>query len=764
MADNLDLSALEKAYAENPSGDAFIPLSMAYLQQGRFMEAMVVAKKGIKNQPDNVQGRLLLGRVYAEQGKVPKALEEVKGLLEQKPDVAEAHYFHALMLDKSGKTDEAVEEYKATLLLDRKHEAAAAAIQAKGIDWSPGPSPEEIAAAEAAKRAEEEAKKRAEEEAAAAAAAAAEAAKQAEAAAAAAAQQKSAPRPRAPASSPASSGASNSPTPRTTPPLAAQQFPANDPAFQGYAGAYGFVSGPVPVVGGGRRLGPGFTFGLGALLLLVIVGFVALLKINKAEKEKIAEHLKAAQKGVQADTTTGHKLAIRELDEALKVDDSQSLAAAQRALSLSILAVERGDKELDAEAKKATERASKVADDQPGTVAARMLWARADGKPEEGIALAQKLNADSSALPIAVRIQLGRTYAAMGKVDDMVKLAESMKDIPDPGALTFVGESFRRVGEKIRARNALDGALKNALDHDPARAARALLILETDDITNLGVALDDLRTLKDLGKEAVGTRQRGYASLGMAMAGRRIGRAERENESEAQAARAMLRTDPEVPLFDAKYALAQGDNKKAMELCLAAINIDKVRLEPYLTLVDAASRAKEWAAADKALADAATVFGDNLELGLAKAGRLRDQDRPDDALQSLSGLLAKYDMSEVHRDIGKVLLKKGDNAGAVASLKKAAEKATTRAPGIQANVYMWLGRALATAEDHENAVEAYGQALSATSEFSTTYYFLGNSLAKIGKGGAAKEAYDKYLKADPNGTYVEQAKQKRAEL
>lgn len=759
MADNLDLAQLEKAYAENPTGDVFIPLSTAYLQQGRFMEAMVVCKKGIKNQPENVQGRLLLARVYAEQGKVPKALEEVKSLLEQKPEVAEAHFFYGQMLDKSGKGDDAVEAWKEALRKDRTLAAATDALKSKGVDWSPGPSPEEIAAAEAAKRAEEEARLKAEAEAAASAAAARAAEEAGKAAAAASSPPVAGARPRA--RPPASTGISaGPPTPRTNP----QPFPTNDPAFQGYAGAYGFVSGPVPVMAGGRRLGPGFTFGLGALLLLVIVGFVALLKVNKAEKEKIADHLKAAQKGVQADTTAGHKSAIKELEEALKVDDEQSLAAAQRALSLSILVVERGERELEADAKKATERAAKVAEDQPGTVAARMLQARAEGKAEEGVALATKLSADASALPIAVRIQLGRSYAALGRVDEMVKLAESMKDIPDPGALTFVGEAFRRTGDRIRARNALDGAMKTALDHDPARAARALLILETDDITNLGIALDDLRTLKDLGKDAVGARQRGYASLGMAMAGRRIGRAERENETEAQAARAALRTDPELALFDAKYAMQQEDYKKALELCAAAINLDKVRLEPYLTLVEAAVKLKDWGAADKALADAAAVFGDNLELGLVKAGRLRDQDRFDEAVQSLSGQLAKHDVSEVHRDIGKVLLKKGDYPAAVLSLKKAAEKAGSRAPGIQANTYMWLGRALAAAGDDEQAVEAYSQALSATTEFTTTYYFLGNSLAKVGKRDDARQAYDKYVKVDPNGQYAAQAKQKLNEL
>src|SRR5688500_5947568 len=112
MSETQDLAELEQAFAKDPASNAFIALSSAYLQQGRFMEAMVVCKKGIKSQPDNVEGRLLLARVYSEQGKVPKALEEVKALLDAKPDLgghaaADAHFFLGQLHEKSGRFDDA---------------------------------------------------------------------------------------------------------------------------------------------------------------------------------------------------------------------------------------------------------------------------------------------------------------------------------------------------------------------------------------------------------------------------------------------------------------------------------------------------------------------------------------------------------------------------------------------------------------------------------------------------------------------------------
>ena len=76
-----ELASLEHAFAADPGSEAWRPLTDAYLAMGRFMEAMVVAKKGVRAHPSDVTARLALARVYAEQGKDRKALEEVQGAL-----------------------------------------------------------------------------------------------------------------------------------------------------------------------------------------------------------------------------------------------------------------------------------------------------------------------------------------------------------------------------------------------------------------------------------------------------------------------------------------------------------------------------------------------------------------------------------------------------------------------------------------------------------------------------------------------------------
>lgn len=80
-----ELAKLEHAFATDPASEAYKPLAEAYLGMGRFMEAMVVCKKGVKAHPQLPDPRVLLARVYAEQGKDKKAVEELTGALQVAP-------------------------------------------------------------------------------------------------------------------------------------------------------------------------------------------------------------------------------------------------------------------------------------------------------------------------------------------------------------------------------------------------------------------------------------------------------------------------------------------------------------------------------------------------------------------------------------------------------------------------------------------------------------------------------------------------------
>src|SRR5512133_3402646 len=100
-----ELAKLEHAFATEPGSDAYRPLAEAYLAMARFMEAMVVCKKGVKAHPTSPEPRVLLARVYAEQGKDKKALEELAGALQVAPnDKGVLRYTGAVQM-KAGAAD-----------------------------------------------------------------------------------------------------------------------------------------------------------------------------------------------------------------------------------------------------------------------------------------------------------------------------------------------------------------------------------------------------------------------------------------------------------------------------------------------------------------------------------------------------------------------------------------------------------------------------------------------------------------------------------
>ena len=100
-----ELAALEHAFAADPSSEAYRPLTEAYLAMGRFMEAMVVCKKGVKAHPSDLVPRLLLARIYAAQGKDRKALEEIEGALAVRPADVEANRTAGLLYLKLGEKE-----------------------------------------------------------------------------------------------------------------------------------------------------------------------------------------------------------------------------------------------------------------------------------------------------------------------------------------------------------------------------------------------------------------------------------------------------------------------------------------------------------------------------------------------------------------------------------------------------------------------------------------------------------------------------------
>ncbi len=140
-----DLAQLEYEFATSPNSEAFIPLAEAYLGMGRFVEAMVVCKKGIKAHPDLPTGRLIMARIYSDQAKHQKAVDELEKLLKLSPENAEAYRLLGNVQLKLGKEEQGVGYLKKALDIDPDFTAAREALLKIGIDYAPrtaAPQPE----------------------------------------------------------------------------------------------------------------------------------------------------------------------------------------------------------------------------------------------------------------------------------------------------------------------------------------------------------------------------------------------------------------------------------------------------------------------------------------------------------------------------------------------------------------------------------------------------------------------------------------------
>jgi tetratricopeptide (TPR) repeat protein len=736
MADpNVDIADLEAAFAKEPAS-AFQPLTEAYLSQGRFMEAMVVCKKGIKAEPDNADGRLLLARVYAEQGKVPKAITEVQKLLDLDGEHANAHFTLGTLHERAGRFDEAIESWKKAFELDPQHAEAVEALQAKGVEVELGPSPEEIAAEEARIAAEEEAKRKAEEE----AAAAKKAAEEEAAAKAAAAENPASPppgeMPTTPPTGELAQPSSNKPPPRPRP---------NKPAAAGQQQFQSaFMGGYDPVAqqkNQSKKFGLGFTFALFAVLLVVAAVLIFVLYGAKQRADQVAKFTTAAEKSLKRDTTKDLINAVASLEQALEVDDEHANSAARVAYIYEVLVYERGLKERDlieriekgdikVTFKNSLERAEDVAEDNPYTIVAKAIsHIRRD---EAGTAVKILKEKEGNAF---IDVWLARAYLANGETKPALAIVEKHgKNVTNAGQLAAVGMVYRAAGQRVNAGLALNTAIKTSDDHDVARAQRAMLSLEVSDMT---MSYGDVKYLADMGKDAIGTKQYGLMALGRAELARLNDRSN-DAASDFKTAFDLIPKDPDALVIKARGEKAANKRTDAVGSLEQAVKQDKTRVGSWAALIQYAAEAKKLTDAEKAFQDAQKIWPDHPELTVAR-GYIHLRKRKFDAgiaeLRAASKKLEDKE-SNILTMIGILELVKGDAAASVKSLTQAATMLKGTTGKERAWTYTTLGRALQRTDAEGEAKGAFAEAIKSNGTYPDAYYYFGQLLEKQGSSEA----------------------------
>jgi tetratricopeptide (TPR) repeat protein len=585
-----DLAALEHAFAADPASDAFRPLTEAYLGAGRFMEAMVVCKKGVKAHPDDPSARVLLARIYAEQGKDRKALEEVLAVVAAYPTFAAANRMAGELHMRLG------EREPGEAALRRAWESAPddpevrEALARHGVSAAPKSAPPPVAPRVAPR---------------------------------------AAPAPASPAGGgPAPSAAAaeipiteESPSPTPVPAKPKNVAYAEELAAK-YATREFTLSTPAGKKGarkgkGGHKLA--FTLALAAVLVAVLGGWFLFSRSRKARIEAIDRLLKDTVVLVDRDAYSAYVEASGKLEEILRLDRDSLAGHSYLAYVDAIRSGEHGDGDaLKTEAVKHVEAARKLGQRHSHLVAAEAylkLYAgdAAGAKQTIGAVIGGDEGAQSPFLLGA----LGAVHLREGELDPARDaLAKAQKASPgDVRIAWLLAEQFRRRGEgyELQAAGYYDYALRINKEHLGSILGKALVLLGRGQVEEAGKAAQ--LALQPQAGASKSQQALAYAIRAGVLAAQ--GKASEAAAAEQEAAK----LDPasaDVPALVGVRKLRAGDAAGAVEALRRAVSLEPKRVSLYADLVRA-QLAREGGAKDaiETVKRAIAGLGEHPRLALA---------------------------------------------------------------------------------------------------------------------------------------------------
>ncbi|NVJ28420.1 MULTISPECIES: tetratricopeptide repeat protein [Myxococcus] len=769
-----ELAKLEHAFASDPSSAAYKPLAEAYLSMGRFMEAMVVCKKGVKAHPNAADPRILLARVYADQGKDKKALEEALGALQVQPeDKAALRLAGALQL----KTGEA-EPGKANLLkaysVDPGDPDTVTLLQQHKIDPPRPVAPAPVAAPPVVTPSATQQS---------ASALASVAATEAQTPAAPTPKPASTPRAPSGPSAQARTEAPRAPTPqpRRPQPVVVEEVDddEDDESPRGRQASR---------QGGGR--GKWVTVALVAALALFIPGYVMYTRHTRNVARELKKHLEVAAEALKRDSFDSYKKACEAADKALEVNSDSGLAHGYLAYAYAIRWGEHGGGD-DARRRAEEHLAAgmKAGDVSSHLIAAEALVQTYGGKGKDALGkLEEKVRAlDSQGRSSSLLyLTLGLIQMNAGDLDrarDTLERAQTLAP-DDPRVYSGLGAAYRRLGQDNTAWKNYDLALRYEKDHPESLLGRSLLMLEQDE-PNFGLVQSMLKKLLE-SEPPPSPRQLAAAHLARSLLVSRVSAELQELKPDVQQklveatavplekdkARAeMLKSEetgfsldkqnPELHLIKGRRLLAEGNFEQAAEEIRKAIRVDSSRAQFHVELAKAlmGKQGGEKEAAE-ALQTALKTMGDSPKLVVMLGNALRRQGKLDDALTQYQRAVKdpKAKNPEARLAMGTIYRERSDWPKAQEQLEKASQEFVGQ-PERSAVALTELARVFQGKGDAAKADETYQRALNADEAFTPAYYYYATLLSKDAKQGPkAKMLAQEYLKREPSGEHANAAR------
>ncbi|MCY1046086.1 tetratricopeptide repeat protein [Corallococcus sp. bb12-1] len=764
-----ELAKLEHSFASDPSSDAYKPLAEAYLDLGRFMEAMVVCKKGVKAHPTAAEPRLLLARVYAAQNKDKKALEEVQGALQVQPEDKAALRMAGVLQIKGGESETGranlLKAYQAdpgdpetvTLLQQYKVEIPRPVAPTPVLAPVATPPPAAV-----------------------------------EAPAAATVPVASPPVSSMPVgrvstpgqSRPGPSGASRPAEVGTRPP--SQRRPQivveevdedeDEPSSRRKAPA------------GGNR-----SKTLSLVLLLLIPLFAGGYGWYSAQAKKRGRELKknldVATEQLKHDSFVSYKKACEAADLALEVDPDSTAAHGYLAYAYAIRWGEHGGGD-DArrQAEEHLAAAQKTQELSSHLIAAQALVKTYSGKGKEALteldAQVKDLN-DKNKASSLLYLTLGLIQMNAGDLErsrDSLERAQTLAP-DDPRVYASLGAVYRRLGQDNTAWKNYDFALRYEKDHPESLLGRSLLMLDQDE-PNYELVNQMIKKLLEVDPPpsprqlaaAQLARSLLIARVSLAMPGLKpdvqqklseatgvpvdAAKAKAEVLKAEETGFALDKQNPELNLIKGRRLFAEGNFDAAAEEIRKAIKVDSSRAQFHVELAKALmgkpGGEKE---ASEALTTALKTMGDSPKLVVMLGNAYRRQNKLDDALTQYLRAVKdpKAKNPEARLAMGTIYRERSEWDKAKEQLEKASQEFFGQ-PDRVAMTLTELGRVYQGQGNAAKADESYQRALSSDEGYSPVYYFYASLLAKDPKQTAkVRTLAQEYVKREPKGEYLTDA-------
>lgn len=759
------VTELELEFAQNPDSEAYIPLCEAYIDQGRFMEAMVVCKKGIKAHPNSVDARVLLARVYAEQKKYKRALQELDDLVEKNGDSGLAHLARGKVRLDSGDEDSAIEDLKKAIDLDSDLVEASEILAGKGIIYpEPEPEPEPITAP--------------------------------------------VPAPVAPAFDPAAHRAG------------AVQVVGVDPAAVAAMHAPAYVTNPsvVPMVPGAVMPGTGsgpsgpamayappmgvprhrpqllegedeleelarkvaeekpktgkpiVTVALLGVLLLLGLSLVAYLVIHKKNIESMDRLTREGEPAFNRDTYGSYKKAAEAFEEIVEeYDSSHPLTLGRLAHTYAILWGEHGETGLKPKLDEILKRALKHAPEVSHTVAAVGLSRLYDGDDRQAAAAeamkliephVKKLQEAGGAANHA-SLALAIVELEMGDYDHASRTLGRVSEVL-PGSVrakVWHARAAFRANHFATAQDAYSKALRAEPNHPGAMAGSALVKLERGDLEGAGQDLLKFDEFAQKNPKEISQRDAALAEFARSEILRSAG----EDNKAIGAYEQAIRYDPgnaDFPYGLGRWLLKNDRAEEAIKPLRKAVEMEKTRWSFLVELAEAEMRTRDYKSAEKHLDTALTKAPDYFPAALAKA-RLMRRDNRSGTEQYIEDLLKKWPSYKV--DVKLELGRYYRGVNKYGEAQKALEEAINNMGHVarikQAEVLMSYALLMTQMGERATAVNTYKQA--GENGDLEAWYRLALLLARGDRDEReeAKKALQRYLAAGSSLKYSKSAQQ-----